>query len=66
MIDLRILLLPLWLCLASPALAVIETYQFSSPELERRYHDLSQVLRCPKCQYQNIADSNAPISQDLR
>ena len=66
MIDLRILLLPLWLCLASPALAVIETYQFSSPELERRYHDLSQELRCPKCQNQNIADSNAPISQDLR
>ncbi|MDG2410615.1 MAG: cytochrome c-type biogenesis protein CcmH, partial [Halioglobus sp.] len=25
-----------------------------------------QELRCPKCQNQNIADSNAPISQDLR
>ncbi|MEO1078166.1 MAG: cytochrome c-type biogenesis protein [Pseudomonadota bacterium] len=49
-----------------PATAVIETYEFSSPELERRYHQLSQELRCPKCQNQNIADSNAPISQDLR
>ncbi|MEM9760719.1 MAG: cytochrome c-type biogenesis protein, partial [Pseudomonadota bacterium] len=48
------------------AVAVIETYEFSSPELERRYHQLSQELRCPKCQNQNIADSNAPISQDLR
>lgn len=48
------------------ALAVIETYQFSSPSLEARYHRLSQELRCPKCQNQNIADSNAPISQDLR
>jgi cytochrome c-type biogenesis protein CcmH len=54
----------LLLCL--PALAVIETYEFSNPELERRYRELSQELRCPKCQNQNIADSNAPISQDLR
>ena len=52
--------------LALPTQAVIETYEFSSPELERRYHQLSQELRCPKCQNQNIADSNAPISQDLR
>ena len=46
--------------------AVIETYSFSSPELEARYHSLSQELRCPKCQNQNIADSNAPIARDLR
>lgn len=54
----------LWL--AAPALAVIETYEFSDPSLEQRYRELSQELRCPKCQNQNIADSNAPISQDLR
>ena len=54
----------LWL--ASFALAVIETYVFSSPDLELRYHQLSQELRCPKCQNQNIADSNAPIARDLR
>lgn len=48
------------------ALAVIETYEFSDPSLEARYHQLSQELRCPKCQNQNIADSNAPISRDLR
>jgi cytochrome c-type biogenesis protein CcmH len=52
--------------LAPGAWAVIETYEFSSPELEARYHRLSQELRCPKCQNQNIADSNAPISEDLR
>ena len=51
---------------ASHAWAVIETYEFSSPDLERRYHALSQELRCPKCQNQNIADSNAPIARDLR
>ena len=54
------------LVLALPAFAVIETYEFSNPELEKRYHKLSQELRCPKCQNQNIADSNAPISEDLR
>ena len=54
------------LLLALPAGAVIETYEFSDEALEKRYHRLSQELRCPKCQNQNIADSNAPISQDLR
>ena len=52
--------------LSGPALAVIETYQFSSPELEQRYQLLSSELRCPKCQNQNLADSDAPIAADLR
>ena len=59
-------LMSLLMLLAMPALAVIETYQFSDPALEKRYQALSEELRCPKCQNQNIADSNAPISQDLR
>ena len=54
------------LLLSATASAVIETYEFSDPELEQRYRQLSTELRCPKCQNQNIADSNAPISQDLR
>ncbi len=54
------------LLLSAYAAAVIETYEFSTPELEARYQLLSEELRCPKCQNQNIADSNAPISQDLR
>ena len=63
----RWLLLVLLIPLASlNANAVIETYEFSTLELEVRYKALSQELRCPKCQNQNIADSNAPISRDLR
>ena len=50
----------------SPGHAVIETYQFSNSSLELRYRQMSAELRCPKCQNQNIADSNAPIAQDLR
>lgn len=61
----RILLSFMLLCSAQ-SLAVIETYEFSSKDLELRYKALSQELRCPKCQNQNIADSNAPISRDLR
>jgi cytochrome c-type biogenesis protein CcmH len=61
----RVLCLMLLLVPGS-AIAVIETYEFSNPELELRYRQLSQELRCPKCQNQNIADSNAPIAQDLR
>lgn len=63
---LRLMLSAVTLLLSLGAGAVIETYDFSDPGLERRYNRLSQELRCPKCQNQNIADSNAPISQDLR
>lgn len=62
----RALCLMLLLLVPGSVLAVIETYEFSDPELEQRYRQLSQELRCPKCQNQNIADSNAPIAQDLR
>jgi len=54
------------LVFSASAAAVIETYDFSDSKLEARYQLLSEELRCPKCQNQNIADSNAPISQDLR
>ena len=60
------LLLAVMIFWSGQSLAVIETYEFSSPGLEARYKALSQELRCPKCQNQNIADSNAPISRDLR
>lgn len=55
-----------YLLMAAASHAVIETYQFSNESLELRYKALSVELRCPKCQNQNIADSNAPIAQDLR
>jgi cytochrome c-type biogenesis protein CcmH len=54
------------LLMACNAMALVETYEFSATELEARYHRLTQELRCPKCQNQNIADSDAPIARDLR
>lgn len=49
--------------------AIAETrdvYMFDSREQEQRFQTLIAELRCPKCQNQNIADSNAPISKDMR
>ncbi len=54
------------LLLSFPAVAVIESYEFEDDSLRLRFQTLSQELRCPKCQNQNIADSNAPIAKDLR
>lgn len=48
------------------AQAVIETYQFDSPELRERYNVFVKELRCPKCQNQNLEDSNAGVAADLR
>lgn len=47
-------------------MAVIETYDFATPELRERYNVFVQELRCPKCQNQNLADSNAGVAADLR
>lgn len=46
--------------------AAIEVYQFDDLEKTNRFKSLTAELRCPKCQNQNIADSNAEIAQDLR
>ncbi|WP_310734674.1 cytochrome c-type biogenesis protein [Azohydromonas caseinilytica] len=37
-----------------------------SADEEARAHRLAQSLRCPVCQNQTIAESNAPLAQDLR
>ncbi len=46
--------------------AEILVYEFNNPAFEMRFNQLSQELRCPKCQNNNIADSNAPLSVDLK
>ncbi len=52
--------------LAGVAHAAIDTYEFATDAERDRFRDLTKELRCPKCQNQDIADSNAPIAADLR
>ena len=52
--------------LAGVAHAAIDTYEFANYAERERFRDLTKELRCPKCQNQDIADSNAPIATDLR
>jgi cytochrome c-type biogenesis protein CcmH len=46
--------------------AAIDTFDFQNVEQEKTFHELTKLLRCPKCQNQNIADSNAELAKDLR
>ena len=39
---------------------------FDDPELQSRYEQLIEEVRCVTCQNQNIKDSNAFIASDLR
>jgi cytochrome c-type biogenesis protein CcmH len=50
------------LVLAAP----VDTYVFKNKVTEIRFNALNKELRCPKCQNQNLADSNSPIAADLR
>lgn len=60
----------IWLIvLLMPGLSVQATEEVLSFENEaqrRLYLQLTAELRCPQCQNQNIADSNAVVSVDMR
>lgn len=55
-------LLAVWL----GAQAAVDTFEFASEQERERFYSISSELRCPKCQNQTIADSDAPIADDLR
>ena len=54
------------LAISFSAQAAIEVYDFDSVQQEAQYRGLIEELRCPKCQNQNLAGSDAPIAQDLK
>lgn len=41
-------------------------YSFTSYKEAERFQDLTKEIRCVVCQNQSIADSNAPLANDLR
>ena len=46
--------------------AAIEVHEFDTLEQAQQFKELGNTLRCPKCQNNTIADSNAELAVDLR
>ncbi|SRR5579885_228351 len=64
----KILLLSAFaLLFTNTAYALIQdSYPFTSTGDALRFQSLTKEIRCVVCQNQNIADSNAPLANDLR
>ena len=41
-------------------------YEFDSIEDEKRFYTLIKEIRCPKCTSGSLANSNAPVSEDIK
>lgn len=66
MIILRLSLFLLLLMFQQLSVASIDVYEFDNEQKRLDFTALTKELRCPKCQNQDIADSNAPIAADMR
>jgi cytochrome c-type biogenesis protein CcmH len=62
----RLIHLCLLILLSTNVNAEISGYPFERESQEQRFRELSAELRCLVCQNQSLADSNAPLAQDLR
>jgi cytochrome c-type biogenesis protein CcmH len=51
---------------AITAMAAQDIYSFNTPFQQAQFEKLTMNLRCLVCQNQSLADSNAPLAQDLR
>ena len=56
----------LFFVVATVSIATIDVYEFKNAQQEDDFRILVQELRCPKCQNQNIADSNAGLAKDIK
>ncbi len=56
----------LMLALSAPAFASIDVYQFKSDHEKALFQELTSTLRCPQCQNNTIADSDAKLANDMR
>ncbi len=66
LISLLILSLVLIFGTSQTKASPVDTYEFNDEVTKIRFQALTKELRCPKCQNQNLADSNSPIAADLR
>jgi cytochrome c-type biogenesis protein CcmH len=56
----------MFLAFALPGYAIEAELGFDDPAMNERYRTLLREVRCPKCLNTSIADSDAPIAEDLR
>ena len=63
-VKIKFFLLSIICCQA--LIAAVDPVVFDDSKMQARYQEVTQVLRCPKCQNQSIAGSDAPIAQDMR
>jgi cytochrome c-type biogenesis protein CcmH len=62
----RYLIIILLTAVLSPLAYADNQYNFNNAKEEKLFRELTAELRCPKCQNQNIADSDAIVAKDLR
>ncbi len=53
-------------CIAFNSYGVEDKFSFDTPQQRESFLRLTAELRCPMCQNQNIADSDAMIAHDMR
>ncbi|MCU7554891.1 cytochrome c-type biogenesis protein CcmH [Alteromonas sp. ASW11-19] len=56
----------LLLLLSTAVMAAEDNFAFEDPSQRAAFLRLTEELRCPMCQNQNIADSDAMIAHDMR
>jgi len=66
MIFSRVACLALCLLFISVGILAKPNYPFGNVHQEQRFNHLIAQLRCLVCQNQSVADSNAPLAQDMR
>ena len=62
----RVLVFALLALLSFASHSAEDKYEFANAERAATFKALTHELRCPKCQNQNIADSDAVVAKDLR
>lgn len=65
-LNLKLILILFATIISAYSLAATDIFEFNNPQQEQQFHEISQQLRCPQCQNNSIADSNAQISVDMR
>jgi cytochrome c-type biogenesis protein CcmH len=62
----KLMILLLAMLPLTASLPAQDIYNFVNPKEQARFAQLTSELRCLVCQNQNLAESNAPLANDLR